>query len=287
MGVHGGLIKAFVTTLPFTMLGVLGAYNQVAQDSFDTPEFGPIIEERISAYVEPVSLTHRKLMGQDGDPSGALVREVANVWLVRYKRGELNQLPPVAAGDSTREGAKQQILCAKSCVITHLIRIGDKELNSGHPGQAHKDFTLALQLTKIMMFSDLTSLGSGLSHENGLIRRLTKLSRFGAVDLVPTTDLDVSRALRAEFRVTVADPRLSALQRKRMLDQYERAISHRESIRTILDGQLNDYSLSILFGNVRRVEVLVARQRKLIDELKGKAPGLVAQGNRASKGRSI
>ena len=276
MGVHGGLIKAFVTTLPFTLVGVLGAYNQIASSSYDTPEYGTVVGERVSAYCEPVGLTHRLLGSRSAEPEATTTRKVAMVWVRKFEAGQLLDLPPMAGGDSTREGVKQQILAAKATVLADLIREADLEVVGGHPDRAISNYLLSLKLTRVMMFSDLTSLGNSISLENCIIRRLIALEQD--VPLVRRAcQADIDKALNAEYRATLSDPTLKDEQRTRMADQFKRATAGGEDLKLILDDPKNDYELSLLFANAKRVHALIALQGKILASKDENAPNVLAR----------
>ncbi len=283
MGIQGGLLKPFLAVLPFTLVGVLGAYNHVATDSFDTPELGATLGARVQSYVEPMRLVQRHL-GKRGDlPDTANVQIVADAWIEAYRNGKLLDVPSVCAADTTNDGVRDQILTAKGTLVFHLNRISTEAQEHGDLSEAKRFAAKALIVSGIMRCSDLSSLGTSLSEENSSLRRLketrTSSSHF---ELRQVSEDDVKALLASDYRLMLSSPHWTDLERANIERDFKEALN---APRPQLAGDTPQasYAIAMMFSQLRRVNHLRTEQTRLLKEIQTTAPSLVAQGGEIRK----
>ncbi len=283
MGIQGGLLKPFLAVLPFTLVGVLGAYNHVAPESYDTPEFGATLGSRVQSYIEPVRLVQVHL-GRRGDlPSGNEVQTVADAWIEAYRDGKLLDIPSVCAADTTNDGVRDQILTAKGTLVFHLNRISTEAQLQGHVSEATRFAAQAFVISRIMRGSDLSSLGTSLSEENSSLRRLVaaKTSR-STIDVNQVSESDVNALLASDFRLMLSSPQWTDSERASIERNFNEA-ENAPRPRLAGDTPQASYAIAMMFSQLRRVNHLRNEQTRLLKEINKTAPSLVAQGGEIGK----
>ena len=283
MGIQGGLLKPFLAVLPFTLVGVLGAYNHVALESFDTPEFGATLGSRVQSYVEPMRLVQVHLGKRGALPSSKEVLTVADVWVEAYRNGKLLDIPSVCAADTTNDGVRDQILTAKGTLVFHLNRISTEAQLQGNVSEATRFAAKAFIISRIMRGSDLSSLGTSLSEENSSLRRLVAVkTSSSAIDVNQVSEGDVKALLASDYRLMLSSPQWTDSERASIERNFNEA-ENAPRPRLAGDTPQASYAIAMMFSQLRRVNHLRTEQTRLLKELQKTAPSLVAQGGYIGK----
>src|SRR5688572_20900499 len=94
---------------PLLFLACITVQARTHIDSFRPVEYTPSLDQKITAYIEPVRQFEqcKAIDGAEQDPEA--LRRVGELWRSGVMNGTLKPLLPEAPGDSTRDGIKGQI----------------------------------------------------------------------------------------------------------------------------------------------------------------------------------
>ncbi|HEY0867731.1 MAG TPA: hypothetical protein VGE01_10145 [Fimbriimonas sp.] len=138
----------------------IGYKTQVHYDDFEPIAYGPVHDERIEGYAEPLrksavfEVLHREKVSRE------MAREAAQEWIKGYQAGDLEPLTPVAFEDDFDVPAKAQILRSCTTMLNYLNNFSKEEAMSGDREAALEDALLSFEVSSILKYSDLQTVGT-------------------------------------------------------------------------------------------------------------------------------
>lgn len=118
---------------------------------------------QITAYVKPMRMLRECQIQPDYSCVKAKARQTADYWLLHRDAHELKDVMPTCAEDTSRDGARNQIVSARETLAHALVFMARDAAARGDKTQAAEDLARAFRLCEIMKYSDSVSLPSSLS----------------------------------------------------------------------------------------------------------------------------
>jgi len=144
---------------PLVLLAALTVGTRTYVDEFEPVAYDAQLQASIAAYVGPIRSVARILSETQGAERVAAARIVAAEWIERSRRRELRPLPPSDPEDSMREGVKAEILKSSEALASILFEAARDAAASGNFSLAAHDALHALEVSQVVKYSDLYSVG--------------------------------------------------------------------------------------------------------------------------------
>jgi hypothetical protein len=204
-----------VCLLPPIVLGLAAFRSQPVRSGYEDAMFDPVVNARISAYVEVVRDTER--LERLGHFEPAALRAVAGEWIEGATAGRLKALPMQRADDTILSGAKLQISQASSFVSLQLQNLAMGEISRGEISSAAKDLMSAALVPQCIRYSDLSSVAVVSAEQRGVLRRLK--------DILPRTDRTTKKWIAFQMPLLKTDQKAldRALHDEARFDRLEQA----------------------------------------------------------------
>jgi len=141
--------------------------------SYKVPEMLPESSRDLEAYIGPVRAVREARINGYFEGDAGRIRQASQVWIAGLRSGKLKSVPSVSELDTTRDGAKFQVVEARRVLAGALTWLARQSLKNGRPDLAAQDFAAAVEVLEAFKYSDLISLPPTLSQQNSILREAT------------------------------------------------------------------------------------------------------------------
>lgn len=154
---------------------VAGIQTKIDPAPFPFLEMGEEAHRSISAYQEVCAHAERIPIEMDlQDP--IVVNEVKQIWLAQYRAGRLRAPVQTAFEDTSREGARQQIVTLRNRLAFAVSALARQAHAEGDYDEAIQLWKETFELYEIFKDSDLPSYTGSVAYQNSILNRLEKVS---------------------------------------------------------------------------------------------------------------
>jgi hypothetical protein len=173
---------------PALLLGSIGLQARFGAVPFVLPSSLEVQRERLSAYADILEETRAVLAKKSRD--GDVLELAAMDWIQQARDGVLQPLYPSLAGDTIRNGVKNEIFDARRDLASRLANSSARHAEK-NPRLAALRIMLAIELSEIVKYADFDAVAVTAEDE----RRFLKLLE----NILPRLPVEEQRVLRTSL----------------------------------------------------------------------------------------
>ncbi len=198
--------------MPGFLMAFLSLGARTYRDGFEFRSYSETQNRDVEAYIEPLRQVKRLPKRIPTAEDFPLVHSVADLWLTEYRAGRLRPIPAAFADEEMPRGAREQILNARSALVSCLKSASVSASRMGRRSEAVSLLLKAYEILEISKTSDGFLMGLSARSQWTTVAHLSReLSRMGPAERrrwLPEIDRHLAGTREASAKALQIEERL-------------------------------------------------------------------------------